>query len=282
MSLETIYIVRHGFRSGWTVDPIAGTYTAHVRSPTGIAADPALTAHGVDQANELATHLLTVHPAIEKVYSSPYYRCLQTINPFVQLRREQSKGTLNVDHTIRAEHGLSEWFGSAPFDHPRPAPIATLKGMFPSLDETYKSLVIPEQTGESLIELYARTSRALRAVIAQCDAEGVKSIVICSHAAAIIAMGRVLTGQIPEDPEDDDFKAFTCGLSVYRRANASTAKASIQQKDESRSAAIGGWKCEANSDCSFLSHGEERGWKFAGDEAFPGTGSLTQADDAKL
>jgi transcription factor C subunit 7 len=205
---------------------VSGIYTAHIRSPTGIAADPALTAHGVDQANELAAHLLTVEQPIEKVYSSPYYRCLQTIDPFVQLRRKQSEGEPNVDHSIRAEHGLSEWFGSAPFDHPLPAPVSKLKGMFPSLDETYKPLVIPERKGESLVELYARTSRALRAVIAQCDAEGVRSIIICSHAAALIAMGRVLTGQIPENPEVDDFRAFTCGLSVYRRTNASTSTGS--------------------------------------------------------
>jgi transcription factor C subunit 7 len=214
------------FRSGWTVDPVSGTYTAHVRSPTGIAADPALTAHGVDQAKELATHLLTVAPPIEKVYSSPYYRCLQTIEPFVKLRQQENGSDTKIDHSIRAEHGLAEWFGSAPFDHPRPAPISMLKEMFPSLDENYASLIVPEKKGESLLELYARTSKALQAVIAQCDAEGVKSIIICSHAAALIAMGRVLTGQIPEDPESDDFRAFTCGLSTYRRTNAPTSTGS--------------------------------------------------------
>ncbi|KAH8175824.1 histidine phosphatase superfamily (branch 1) domain-containing protein [Sarocladium implicatum] len=280
MTLETIYIARHGFRSGWTVDPVTGTYTAHIRSPTGIAADPALTSHGVDQARELAAHLIKVQPAIERVYSSPYYRCLQTIDPFVQLRRSQHLSDDGPENAIRAEPGLSEWFGSAPFDHPRPAPIATLKRMFPSLDDTYEPLVMPEQKGESLLELYERTSKALRAVIAHCDAEGVKSIVICSHAAAIIAMGRVLTGMIPTNPEDDDFHAFTCGLSIYRRSPGDASTADNTQA--SGSAAIGGWTCEANSDCSFLTHGEERGWRFAGDEAFPGTGSLTQADDAKL
>lgn len=198
---------------------MTGIYTAHIRSPTGIAADPALTSHGVDQAQELAAHLIKIQPAIQRVYSSPYYRCLQTIDPFVQLRRTKSSSTNQPEDLIRAEPGLSEWFGSAPFDHPRPAPVSTLKTMFPSLDDTYKPLVIPEQKGESLVELYARTSRALRAVIAHCEAEGVKSIIICSHAAAIIAMGRVLTGEIPANPEGDDFRAFTCGLSIYRRTH---------------------------------------------------------------
>jgi len=30
----------------------------------------------------------------------------------------------------------------------------------------------------------------------------------------------------------------------------------------------GGWDCEVNCDCSFLSGGEERGWRFSGDESF--------------
>jgi len=30
----------------------------------------------------------------------------------------------------------------------------------------------------------------------------------------------------------------------------------------------GGWDCVVSGDCSFLSGGEERGWRFAGDESF--------------
>lgn len=201
---------------------MTGVYTANIPSPTGIAADPGLTSHGVDQAKELGAHLLTIEPPIDRIYSSPYYRCLQTIDPFVQLRIKQSQDSTSNENSIRAEHGVSEWFGSAPFKHPSPAPISVLKGMFPSLDEKYEPLVKPEPKGESLLELYSRVSRALKAVIKQCDEEGVKSIVICSHAAAIVAMGRVLTGKIPEDPEVDDFKAFTCGLTTYRRTGSFT------------------------------------------------------------
>lgn len=202
---------------------MTGKYSSTIRSPTGIAADPALTSHGVDQAEELAAHLSGVRPAIEAVYSSPYYRCLQTINPFVELQKQSHPEEGSLVTKIRAEAGLSEWFGSAPFDHPQPAAVDTLKSLFPNLDETYQSLVYPEKKGESLVELYQRVSTALRLVIAQCDSEGIGSIVICSHAAAIIAFGRVLTGRIPENPEEDDFRAFTCGLSVYHRTgDAST------------------------------------------------------------
>ncbi|KAJ3487201.1 hypothetical protein NLG97_g6460 [Lecanicillium saksenae] len=70
--------------------------------------------------------------------------------------------------------------------------------------------------------------------------------------------------------DTEDFKAFTCGLSVYTRGGANSA--------DGKSDNVGNWICEKNSDCSFLSGGEERGWKFAGDESFPGTGSMSQDD----
>ncbi|OLN93985.1 Transcription factor tau 55 kDa subunit [Colletotrichum chlorophyti] len=220
MSLEVIYVTRHGFRSNWLVDPSTGNYTASIPSPTGIPSDPALTAHGVDQAKELGAHLLTVEPPIDAIYSSPYYRCLQTITPFVTLKEEQLNrlGGKNVgakSHavTIRPEHGLCEWYGSAPFEHPTPASPNVLKPMFPHFDDTYQSAVVPSRNGETIDQLHDRVAAAVQAIVEQCDAEGKRAVVLCSHAATIIALGRVLTGKMPENVDAEDFRAFTCGLS---------------------------------------------------------------------
>ncbi|KAL2752527.1 hypothetical protein ACRALDRAFT_1065646 [Sodiomyces alcalophilus JCM 7366] len=294
MSLEVIYLVRHGFRSNWLVDHVTGNYSASVPSPTGIAADPALTAHGVDQANELAAHLMTLSPPIEAVYSSPYYRCLQTISPFVERKAQeyQQQGEKNAPPpattTIRPELGISEWYGAAHFEHPTPAPAAVLKPMFPRYDEQYQSSVVPASKGETIQELYQRLARAAAAIIDQCDAEGRRAVILCSHAAPIIALSRVLTGQVPEKPETHDFDAFTCGLSVFRRkrdpgvSEAGARSADRQGTDpESWKLGIGvrgGWTCEASSDCSFLSGGEERGWRFSGDESFLAANKASQAD----
>lgn len=38
-------------------------------------------AYGVAQAQELATALSTISPPIARIYSSPFYRCLETIQP---------------------------------------------------------------------------------------------------------------------------------------------------------------------------------------------------------
>jgi broad specificity phosphatase PhoE len=46
-------------------------------------------------------------------------------------------------------------------------------------------------------EIHRRTKRALGRIIERADHEGVKCLVLCTHAATNIALGRALTG----DPE---------------------------------------------------------------------------------
>lgn len=213
------------------VDHTNGNYSSTLRSPTGIAADPALTAHGVDQAKELGQRLVAADPPIERVYSSLYYRCLQTVEPFVRsasssapssVRKDAEKGTRHCQQQqqlhVRGETGLGEWYGSAPFEHPVPASLATLETHFPSLlDRDYQPAVVPTRMGESVNELHDRLAVTLEQLISECDRDGIRAVLLCSHAAPIIALGRVLTGNMPENIEVEDFRAFTCGLSVFRR-----------------------------------------------------------------
>ncbi|CAK7205998.1 C6 zinc cluster transcription factor-like protein [Sporothrix eucalyptigena] len=347
MSLEYIYITRHGFRSNWVVNPATGDYTGFVRSPTGHPADPALTSHGVTQSRELAAHLARRadepgpgdHPIpvpVERIYSSPYYRCLQTIQPFVEMASEgkSQQGSVNVNGSqpgsrpwwaVRCDPGLVDWFGPAPFEQPQPAPLSLLHDkFFPWIDLGYAgSGIVPLRNGESMAQLHARVAATLAHIIRQCDADGVRAIVLCAHAATIIAMGRVLTGVVPDDVETEDFGAFTCGLTTFRRRTPRQRQEPLpQQPHQQRNASPsllgrghvpswvpswddpfhtlageawisgrgigGGWTCEANCDCSFLSEGEERGWRFSGDdEAFAGVASplppaaSTKMDDAR-
>ncbi|PFH58978.1 hypothetical protein XA68_12954 [Ophiocordyceps unilateralis] len=272
MPLENIYVIRHGFRSNWLVDPATGVYTSYIPSPTAIAADPALTSHGVNQAEELGAHLTTLDPPIEAVYSSPFYRCLQTLDPFVRLRRRRVV-------SIRPEHGIREWFGAAPFSHPKPAPPDVLKRLFPAVEDSYQSAVVPSERGETLVQLQQRVATTLKAIIRRSDAEGARAIVLCTHAAVVIVMGRVLTACVPETIDADDFHAYTCGLTVFRRDEVVDQKyVSETQTPEAAETLVGGWHCVLDSDCSFLSSGQERGWKFSGDESFLGTGSVSYGD----
>ncbi|CCT65907.1 related to transcription initiation factor [Fusarium fujikuroi] len=285
MPLEVIYVTRHGFRSGWSVDPLTGVYTGFIRSPTGIPADPALTSHGVSQSKEMGKHLMTLDPPIDAVYSSPYYRCLQTITPFIELKQQQLNDQPGIRGSaaarIRPEHGIGEFFGAAPFDHPVPAPSKRLKELFPAFDEDYSSAITPSRKGETINDLYGRVAAAVRAIIERCDAEGHRAVVLCTHAAVVITLGRILTGRIPKAVEEEDFHAFTCGLSTYRRRGPGPKRTTTLGPNESRPpisdlSPVGEWQCEIDSDCGFLTSGEERGWKFSGDESFPGTGTMSQ------
>ena len=139
-------------------------------------------------------------------------------------------------------------------------------------------MIVPSVRGESIPALHDRVAYCLSRLIerADNDPDGPKAILLCTHAAAIIAIGRVLTGRMPEEVGEEDFQCFTCGVSKFVRREASS-----QRKDSKTESAqwssdrpdevpdvqwrggrgvAGGWNCELNSDCSFLTNGEERGW----------------------
>jgi hypothetical protein len=91
------------FRSNWSVDPTTGQYTALlVKSPTGIPTDPPLTSKGVQQSKELADYLSTIEPPVDVIYSSPFYRCLQTLKPFTDIYfgGGKSGGKIRIDRGI--------------------------------------------------------------------------------------------------------------------------------------------------------------------------------------
>jgi transcription factor C subunit 7 len=110
---------------------------------------------------------------------------------------------------------------------------------------------------------------------------GPRSMLVCTHAAVVIAIGRVLTGRMPADVKEADFGAYTCGLSVFvRRQHQHQQHQQQQQRQQQPFSALqpladdagtlahwkggrgvgGGWECVRNSDCSFLAGGAERGW----------------------
>ncbi|MCJ1387402.1 hypothetical protein MMC18_000245 [Xylographa bjoerkii] len=249
MPLHTIYITRHGYRSNWTTDPLTGHTTSIVPSPTNIPSDPALSAYGVQQAAQLAAQAPLLAPPILRIYSSPFYRCLQTITPFA----ERLGGAV----PLICDRGLGEWYGTARFTHPTPAALPLLLTFFPSLTE--RTTVIPSSNGESIETLHDRVAVALAAIIADCDAAAKAdcSIVICTHAATMIAIGRVLTGVMPDDVAETDFHAYTCSVSQFER----TGRGEEEGQGEWRGRGVGGgWRCVVDAGTGHLSGGGERDW----------------------
>lgn len=251
----------------YTLNTTTGEYHTNSPSPTNIPSDPPLAAYGVQQSYELANALAKLDPAIDYVYSSPFYRCLQTVQPAIEKLRPAIK--------VRADNGIGEWYGPATFNHPSPASPAFLKSLFPSsFDDTYRASIVPPPSGETIAELHDRVANALTNIIASVDAESGSreiSILICTHAATLIAIGRTLTGCMPLDPNEDDFVAPTAGITKFVRnispglgfreqsvQKLSGEMGSIQWKDGNGVA--GGWTCVLNGNCDHLAGGAERSW----------------------
>ncbi|KAF2148319.1 phosphoglycerate mutase-like protein [Myriangium duriaei CBS 260.36] len=276
MVLKTIYVVRHGFRSNWVVNASTGEYTHNFPTPTGIPSDPALASHGVEQSNELAKHLLSQTPAIDTIYSSPFYRCLQTLAPTVTSLNSSSSSRPLL---VRPDPGIGEFYGLARFDHPSPATLSVLLPHFPDqLDATpAPPTIVPSKNGESPTTLHDRVAYAIDRIIARADAEGKEALLLCTHAAVMICLGRALTGDMPEDIGEADFGCATCAFTRFERVGQGDDRGerwSAERPEdvpdlEWRGKGVqGGWKCVVNGDCGFLKNGEERGWRFSGDESF--------------
>jgi transcription factor C subunit 7 len=135
--------------------------------------------------------------------------------------------------------------------------------------------MIPTSRGETIEDLHNRTAYVLRRIIEASDRDpnGPKAVLICTHAAVMIAMGRVLTGRMPENVSEEDFACYTASLSTYRRKSpVSRAASDVGEWSADRPGEVplvswkggvgvgGGWICEKNSDASYLSGGSERGW----------------------
>lgn len=104
------------------------------------------------------------------------------------------------------------------FAHPSPASPSLLRTFFQSYNPVYIPSIIPPSSGESLPALHDRCAYALSCIISNADIEDAASsgghgkatsILICTHAAPMIAIGRTLTGYMPDDECVEDFKTYT-------------------------------------------------------------------------
>lgn len=169
--LDTIYITRHGFRSNWE-------NTKWSPSPTGIDADPALSSHGVQQSIKLAAHLQSVEPRPQRIYSSPFYRCVQTINHTAEV----------LDLPIHVDNGIGEWYGVTRADHPSPATVPLLRSFFKRVVESYEPSLVPSTKGETMEDIHNRVRRAVQLIIEDAEAHGCRTILLCTHAATNVGL----------------------------------------------------------------------------------------------
>ncbi|ORZ22223.1 histidine phosphatase superfamily [Absidia repens] len=228
--LKEIWITRHGFREDW-VNP-APIY------PTGLTHDSQLSVEGLQQAEELGVFLQD--KAIQRIYTSPFYRVLQTILPLAKVTQVP----------IHIDYAMAEWYGEAYPEYLLPTTIENQQKLFPELDfqvDYVSSVEVPDGP-ETVAKCHQRTQKGLDNLIKQLDDEGeVSTILLSGHAATVITAVRTLM----DDP-NLAVKSGTCSLAkLVRRSDSDTGS--------------GQWDLVLNGDCSHLSNGEQRSWMFAGD-----------------
>lgn len=204
--------------------------------PTHIEGDSVLSKHGEAQAVELGEFLKSIEPKVDRIYSSPFYRCLQTSEPASQY--------LNLE--IYPETGFGEWYKRERLTHPSAASPSELKKFFPTVKEDYKSLVQVPVEGETEEELHERSKLAFQAVLEDINKNSpdVKTILVVSHAATRIGLGRALVGE-----RYLNIRTGVCSLDRFV----------LEQDKESK---IGNFRMEYSGKCDFLKEGEEMHWSF--------------------
>jgi len=153
-----------------------------------------LAQYGLHQATALAEFLSSASPRPERVFSSAFYRCIQTAVPTAE--------SLKVP--VSLEHGVGEWYSTVNPNtglHPRPADVSHLAQYFPdsSLDMGYEPTVFPSRRGESLKDLQNRADLFVEAWTSRVEDQykDVKCVVIFAHAASVIALGRAVRYSLP-------------------------------------------------------------------------------------
>ncbi|KAI8891261.1 phosphoglycerate mutase-like protein [Backusella circina FSU 941] len=221
MVVKEIWVTRHGFREDW-INP-------NTTSPTGLGYDSPLSKSGRKQTRELCNYLMDKD--IQVVYSSPFYRVLETVTPLVMEN--------HIPHYL--ENALAEWYGKD-VDYRKPAPSDVLKHLFPHLDLSHDTIDLP--TGrESVVCCHERAERGMHKLITQLDEENkYERILLVGHAASVICVIRALLRE----------------SSFPVRVGTASLSRLVRKED-------GTWELKENGDCHYLSEGEQRPWTFSGD-----------------
>ncbi|KAG8857409.1 hypothetical protein FRB96_005708 [Tulasnella sp. 330] len=237
---ETVYVARHGFRLNWVMshwDPITGT-----------PRDPPLAAYGIAQAEQLASYFSSL-PEDQRptaIFSSPFYRCLQTSTPVAKA----------LGLPLHVEHGIMEWYSPVKEGtglHPRPGTATSLKAYFPDIDDSYSSTWLPSRLGETPDQVQKRTDDFLEAFAPRFESGGHPPgqhtrILFVGHAASCITLIKSLAGSKAEGKK---LRIGCCSVTTLRR-DAGAEKGVI----------LGAYDIAGLAEAHFLTNGVERDWGF--------------------
>lgn len=248
-TLFTNFRIQHGYRSNWLPN---GPYPP---PPTGVNSDVPLAEHGVQQAKELAHYILSIENQPEMLFSSPFYRCLQTSQPIADL----------LDLPINLERGIGEWYKPDRDVIPEPASYAVLDNFFPGkLSPDWEATVTPSNNGETEQDIFNRCKEFWPKFIAKIETTfpNIETIMLVSHAATKIALGMNLLGfDNCRDPIDGDgtiIRSGSCSLDKFELV----LDEDEEEDTEDVPFSARRWRLTMNGNTEFLSKGEEMHWDF--------------------
>jgi len=104
-----------------------------------------------------------------------------------------------LDLPIYLDEGIGEWYGllhhSTSPDHPTPLSVTEWPRFFPDIEfRQGETGIIGNRRGETMTQVHQRAKRALDSIVERADQGGLDTIILCTHAATNIALGRALTG----------------------------------------------------------------------------------------
>lgn len=248
MVLSTVYIVRHGYRSNWL--PLE----QQVPPPTGVDSDPPLAPHGIQQSKELSEYLTKDLPrdglpTPQMVFSSPFYRCVETITPTADA----------LDLQINIDRGLGEWFKPNRSTIPIPANSKQMNKFFNRVPNPMVwdwDTIIPSVAGETEEAIFKRCKRFWSEFIPKFQKQypEISTIIIVTHAATKISLGMSLMGYSsnrdflgPKDKGDGKTTRIggsTCSVDGYQ----------LVKKN---------WNMFLNSETKFMKNGAEMEWHYS-------------------
>ncbi|KAH9064302.1 hypothetical protein EDB87DRAFT_1680954 [Lactarius vividus] len=255
MTLETIYILRHGFRLNWV--------TTNWKSVTGLPRDPPLAAFGETQAKEVADYFLSL-PEDQRptaIFSSPYCErdaripSIHTFNGVLSPQIAACKRPNQRQQRWDYRYMRNTLSGTRPSNpgtglHPRPSSASALKAHFSEIDDSWSSLWYCSRKGEDVEALHDRIAGFLAVFVPEVQRRfrgAHKRILLVSHAATVIALARELVGE-----RSLSFRAACCSLTVLDRKVGDAAQLAV----------VGGWTARVLSDGSHLKDGAQRDWGF--------------------
>ncbi|EDO16235.1 hypothetical protein Kpol_505p12 [Vanderwaltozyma polyspora DSM 70294] len=252
MAIKTIYIARHGYRSNWLPK---GPYPP---PPTGVDSDVPLAEHGINQAKELAHYILSIDNQPEMIFSSPFYRCIQTTDPIASY----------LEQPIYLDRGIGEWYKPDRPVIPEPAPFEVLDSLFPNkISPDWKDTIVPSNKGEDEDQIFVRCKKFWPMFIQNIETEfpNIETILIVTHAATKIALGMsLLRLQSCRESIDEDgtiIRSGSCSLDKYELLQA---KNNEDEDEDPESIPFDQrvWSMTMNGNTEFLTNGEEMNWNF--------------------